>query len=40
MWCQVSGDEVIRVIPNPTPLTINEIQSLHFGKKVNSRLLG
>ena len=26
MWCQVSGDEVIRVIPNPTPLTINEIQ--------------
>lgn len=26
MWCQVSGDEVIRVIPNPISLTINEIQ--------------
>ena len=26
MWCQVSGDEVIRVIHHPIPLTINEIQ--------------
>ena len=26
MWCQVSGGEVIRVIPHPTPLTINSIQ--------------
>lgn len=26
MWCQVSGGEVIRVIPHPTPMTINAIQ--------------
>ena len=26
MWCQVSGGEVIRVIPHPTPLTINSTQ--------------
>ena len=26
MWCQVSGDEVIRVIPHPTPMTINSTQ--------------
>ena len=26
MRCQVSGDEVIRVIPHPTPMTINSTQ--------------
>ena len=26
MWCQVSGGEVIRVIPHPTPMTINSTQ--------------
>jgi hypothetical protein len=26
MWCQVSGGEVIRVIPHPTSLTINSTQ--------------
>ena len=26
MWCQLSGGEVIRVIPHPIPLTLNSIQ--------------